>query len=164
MNKYDVMNLPPEDMPAFLNELASEYFEDNFDIRMQLSLCATYIKVVHEYLNKDKPKATDCWVMQPGKTASIPSYYIWKCKYCGRETFTEKPIAPGMSCPSCEKGKQSEEPEKVSLDCWENEPILLTSYPPQHLWKCRYCGKSMITAVNSIPDTPCSCQRKDKPE
>ena len=52
MNKYDVMNLPPEDMPAFLNELASEYFEDNFDIRMQLSQCSLYIHTINNYLNK----------------------------------------------------------------------------------------------------------------
>lgn len=51
MKKYDVMNLSPEDMPAFLNDLASEYFPDNSDIRMQLSQCSLYIHTIN-FLNK----------------------------------------------------------------------------------------------------------------
>lgn len=51
MKQYDVMNLAPEDMPAFLNDLASEYFQDNFDIRMQLSQCSLYIHTIN-YLGK----------------------------------------------------------------------------------------------------------------
>lgn len=162
MNKYDVMNLDPNDMPAFLNELASEYFEDNFDIRMQLSQCSLYIHTMNAFLDKEKPSDESCWVMQPGKTASIPPYYIWKCKYCGRAAFTEKPIAPDVSCPNCVIGKQPEAPEKASLDCWENNPILLTSNPPKLLWKCKYCGKEITTGVSEVPTTICSCLEKNK--
>lgn len=51
MKQYNVMNLDPKDMPAFLNELASEYFQDNFDVRMQLSQCSLYIHTVNSSLN-----------------------------------------------------------------------------------------------------------------
>lgn len=52
MGDYSVMDLNPEDMPQFLNDLANKYFEDDFDIRMQLSQCATYIKVFNMYMKK----------------------------------------------------------------------------------------------------------------
>ena len=52
MKKYNVMDLDPKDMPAFLNDLASEYFQDNFDIRMQLSQCSLYIHTINNYLSK----------------------------------------------------------------------------------------------------------------
>lgn len=52
MKQYNVMDLDPKDMPAFLNDLASEYFEDNFDIRMQLSQCSIYIHTVNSFLDK----------------------------------------------------------------------------------------------------------------
>lgn len=52
MNNYSVMNLDPEQMPAFLNDLADEYFKDNFDVRMQLSQCSIYIHTLNASLNR----------------------------------------------------------------------------------------------------------------
>lgn len=49
-----------------------------------------------------------------------------------------------------------------SLDCWQNEPILLTSNPPKLVWKCRFCGKEITTEVSEIPKTPCSCLEENK--
>lgn len=47
---YSVMDLPPEDMPQFLNDLAHIHFEEDFDIRMQLAQCAAFIKTMNAYL------------------------------------------------------------------------------------------------------------------
>lgn len=52
MEKYPVMDLPTEDMPTFLNDLACEYFADNFDIRMQLAQCSIYIATINHMLKK----------------------------------------------------------------------------------------------------------------
>lgn len=52
VSDYSVMDLDPEDMPQFLNDLAQEYFEDNFDVRMQLSQCSIYIHTLNKFLNK----------------------------------------------------------------------------------------------------------------
>jgi len=54
MKGYNVMNLDPEQMPAFLNDLAAEYFKDNFDVRMQLSQCSIYIHTLNASLNRTK--------------------------------------------------------------------------------------------------------------
>lgn len=51
---------------------------------------------------------------------------------------------------------------EVNLDCWQNEPILLTSNPPKLLWKCRFCGKEITTKVSEIPTTPCNCLKENK--
>ena len=59
MNDYSVMNLEPEQMPAFLNDLADEYFKDNFDVRMQLSQCSIYIHTLNALLNRKKPSHED---------------------------------------------------------------------------------------------------------
>ena len=50
----------------------------------------------------------------------------------------------------------------VSLDCWENNPIMLTSNPPQLVWKCRYCGKEITTEVSEMPTTICNCLEETK--
>ena len=47
---HSVMELPPEDMPQFLNDLAHSHFEKDFDIRMQLAQCAAFIKTMNAYL------------------------------------------------------------------------------------------------------------------
>ena len=51
---------------------------------------------------------------------------------------------------------------EVNLDCWQNEPTLLTSNPPKLLWKCRFCGKEITTEVSEIPTTPCNCLKETK--
>lgn len=51
---------------------------------------------------------------------------------------------------------------EVSLDCWENNPIMLTSNPPKLVWKCRYCGKEITTEVSEIPTTICNCLEENK--
>ena len=50
----------------------------------------------------------------------------------------------------------------VSLDCWENNPIMLTSNPPKLVWKCRYCGKEITTEVSEMPTTICNCLEENK--
>lgn len=50
----------------------------------------------------------------------------------------------------------------VSLDCWENNPIMLTSNPPKLVWKCRYCGKEITTEVSEMPTTICNCLEETK--
>lgn len=105
MKQYNVMDLAPKDMPAFLNELASEYFEDNFDVRMQLSQCALYIHTIDSYLNKKESYIDN---------ASIVHESIDKC---GDRCEFEKPKGKwgpcyeynntGMyyrDCPFCYKG------------------------------------------------------------
>ena len=51
-----------------------------------------------------------------------------------------------------------QEANSSDLSCWENDPILLTSHPPKHVWKCRYCGKEVITEVGVMPDRSCECR------
>lgn len=64
------------------------------------------------------------------------------CFYCGGESKTW--TSTGVENPT-------------SLDCWDNNPILLTSNPPKLQWKCRYCGKEIITEVTEKPIVPCGC-------
>lgn len=71
-------------------------------------------------------------------------------------------------CPNCGADMQKSSSEKytgtaeVSLDCWENNPILLTSNPPKLVWTCRYCGKEITTEVSEIPTTICKCLGESK--
>lgn len=85
----------------------------------------------------------------------------------------------GWQCPICKKVYSPSTPwcyycggeskistkyigtSEVSLDCWENNPILLTSNPPKLVWKCRYCGKEITTEVSEIPTTICNCLKED---
>ena len=53
LKDYSVMDLEPEDMPSFLNDLANECFADNFDVRMQLSQCSIFINTVLCALKKN---------------------------------------------------------------------------------------------------------------
>ena len=52
LKDYPVMDLSPDDMPSFLNDLANECFADNFDIRMQLSQCSIYLSSINYFLKK----------------------------------------------------------------------------------------------------------------
>lgn len=43
----DTWNIEPDDMPSFLNEVASKYFKDNERIRFKLAQCSAYIHGIH---------------------------------------------------------------------------------------------------------------------
>lgn len=68
------------------------------------------------------------------------------CYYCGGESKTWTDTSTDTS--------------SVNLDCWDNNPVLLTSYPPKLLWKCRYCGKEITTELTEKPTGNCSCLGK----
>lgn len=57
---------------------------------------------------------------------------------------------------------EAKEELKTTLDCWINEPYLALTNPPKLIWKCRYCGNEISTAVNSIPDKICACLKEGK--
>jgi len=71
------------------------------------------------------------------------------CFYCGGESKTWTSTGTGNSVPDLGN--------TTSLDCWDNNPTLLTSNPPKLQWKCRYCGKEIITEVTEKPIAPCEC-------
>jgi hypothetical protein len=81
----------------------------------------------------------------------------WQCPICKR---VYSPSTPW--CYYCGGESKISTTSEVSLDCWENNPILLTSNPPKLLWKCKYCGKEITTEVSEIPKTPCSCLGENK--
>lgn len=87
------------------------------------------------------------------------------CYYCGGEskTWTDTSTSgdtPPVDYPSSHTVTIPYEPNEPNLDCWDNNPILLTSNPPKLAWKCKYCGKEMITEVTEKPTGNCSCLRE----
>lgn len=84
----------------------------------------------------------------------------WQCPICKRV------YSPSTSrcyyCGGESKISTNTSTTEGSLDCWENDPILLTSNPPKLLWKCRYCGKEITTEVSETPTTVCNCLKENK--
>ena len=84
----------------------------------------------------------------------------WQCPICRR---VYSPFTPMCYCCGAEaKISTSTGIVEASLDCWGNNPILLTSNPPKLVWKCRYCGKEITTEVTEKPITICNCLTEDK--
>ena len=81
----------------------------------------------------------------------------WQCPICKK---VYSPSTPW--CYYCGGESKISTTAEASLDCWQNEPILLTSNPPKLVWKCRFCGKEITTEVSEIPKTPCSCLEENK--
>ena len=49
MNENNGANYPtiePEEMPKFLNDVASEFFADNMEIREKLAQCSVFIQFI----------------------------------------------------------------------------------------------------------------------
>lgn len=86
------------------------------------------------------------------------------CYYCGGESKTW--IGTSTSGDAYPVDNPSSYtvtiPHEPNLDCWDNNPTLLTSYPPKLLWKCRYCGKEITTEITEKPTGICSCLGKNK--
>ena len=70
------------------------------------------------------------------------------CYYCGGEskTWTSVSTSP-VDNPT------------TDTSCWEIDPVLRLSNPPKLVWKCKYCGKEMITEVTEMPSISCNCLR-----
>jgi len=48
-NKNSFPDIEPEEMPAFLNQVASEYFKDNQEIMFKLAQCSMYIFAMNSF-------------------------------------------------------------------------------------------------------------------
>lgn len=48
-NKNNFPDIEPEEMPAFLNHVASEYFKDNQEIMFKLAQCSMYIFAMNNF-------------------------------------------------------------------------------------------------------------------
>jgi len=48
-NKNNFPDIEPEEMPAFLNHVASEYFKDNQEIMFKLAQCSMYIFAMNSF-------------------------------------------------------------------------------------------------------------------
>lgn len=50
MSDSNIPTIEPEEMPSFLNEIASKYFKDDQDIMLKLTQCSMYIHTTN-YMN-----------------------------------------------------------------------------------------------------------------
>lgn len=53
MANTDIPTIEPEEMPSFLNELASKYFKDDQDTMLKLAQCSIYIHTTN-YMNSTR--------------------------------------------------------------------------------------------------------------